>query len=669
MPPLTESVWSRTELKLLLGSEYDRITNMTWLLVDEDAAPPTEKRCPSDPVSLAKLGHFAAFDEVDVHKEVRLGHPGVTVHGVGAIDLPLRQEQAQEIMAQARQAPHGRGAETVIDTAVRNTWELDLDQFSLEEQTSALTTRREWNSVLTAVKANAMESLGTTSSTCPQGNTNKPNMPKLTDSDQDPRLRINIGRLVNTLLRANDGSQRTQGSPSYLYGSRPPPNDAVWEAIRKKKFDTKIYDKAATNGNGRVGGGAGREKEVDNSMGADMAEVATELRLEAKYRPGGQEKKNRTVFICITGDRDMMQPIKKVLDAGIHLELWAWKSGISKEYLKLQGGEGQHPLFCVRFLDWIFGEISFTNFYSTRRGNRIESSKAVVLTNFVPGWYELAEEHGCVFSTKGNGITDESHASGGGGLSRKTIGHIEKAVCDHIMLLGKVFYISPDTKHGAYVLIAEFPNVKDIEVVLIRLQRDFRGKATVLSWPEYAAQSNRTTPPTETTKNMYAPLSDNASVQEIEVEDEDGNEYDGEDPDPDPEQEEGIADKKGDASAVGVQEVEDVEDAGTWQTVTRSNPGAAHRRAHNHKQDCPAGIRCRARGECGKQHSSQERSLFQEFPNRNFKLWKTEPCRFQGTRTGCSRGWRCAYAHSARVAWCLECQCHGHYTSTCVYRK
>lgn len=491
-----------------------------------------------------------------------------------------------------------------------------------------------------------------------QGNTH---MPKLTDSDQDPRLRINIGRLVNTMLRANDGSHRTQGKPSYLYGSRPPPNDAVWEAIRKKQFTTKIYDKAAPKGRANVG----REKEVDNSMGADMAEVATELRLEAKYTPSGLEQKNRTVFICITGDRDMMQPIKKVLDAGIHLELWAWKSGISKEYLKLQGGEGQHPLFCVRFLDWIFAEISFTNFYSTRRGNRVEPSKAVVLTDFVPGWYEPAEDkHEAVSSKDDTGDADESQFSSGVPMSKRTIGHIEKAVCDHLLLLGRVFYISPDKKHGSYVLIAEFPNAKNIEAVLIRLRRDFQGKATVLSWPEYAAQANRTAPPAETTKNMYAPISDNASVQETETEDG----YD-------EEEEDGATLAKADAlgTTLGdVQHVEDVKDGGdgdggAWQTVSRSKPGAAHRRAQQNRQECAAGIRCSARGECGKQHTSQERSLFQKYPFQNFKLWKTEACRFRGQ--GCSSGWECGYAHSAEEAWCRECQCKGHYTSTCIYRK
>lgn len=74
-------------------------------------------------------------------------------------------------------------------------------------------------------------------------------IPKLTDGDHDPRLRVNVGRLIHTL---RDG--RKQG-PSFLYGSWPPPNDPVWK-VEQFKFQTKVYNRAH----------GGKEKEVDNSM-------------------------------------------------------------------------------------------------------------------------------------------------------------------------------------------------------------------------------------------------------------------------------------------------------------------------------------------------------------------------------------------------------------------
>ncbi|KAF5599829.1 2OG-Fe(II) oxygenase superfamily [Fusarium pseudoanthophilum] len=55
----------------------------------------------------------------------------VSVNGVGNIPLPLGESQAQQIIAQARQAPYGKGSDTLVDTAVRNTWELDPSQFNI----------------------------------------------------------------------------------------------------------------------------------------------------------------------------------------------------------------------------------------------------------------------------------------------------------------------------------------------------------------------------------------------------------------------------------------------------------------------------------------------------------------------------------------------------------
>lgn len=57
--------------------------------------------------------------------------PGLVVEDVGPIDLPLRETQAKQMIAKARHAPYGKGSETIVDTSVRNTWELDPSQFQL----------------------------------------------------------------------------------------------------------------------------------------------------------------------------------------------------------------------------------------------------------------------------------------------------------------------------------------------------------------------------------------------------------------------------------------------------------------------------------------------------------------------------------------------------------
>eukprot|EP00878_Enallax_costatus_P030549 GHUV01033270.1.p1 GENE.GHUV01033270.1~~GHUV01033270.1.p1 ORF type:complete len:160 (+),score=26.03 GHUV01033270.1:310-789(+) len=46
--------------------------------------------------------------------------PNISVAGVGRLGLPLSKEQAVSLRSVARQAPHGRGFRTVVDTAVRD---------------------------------------------------------------------------------------------------------------------------------------------------------------------------------------------------------------------------------------------------------------------------------------------------------------------------------------------------------------------------------------------------------------------------------------------------------------------------------------------------------------------------------------------------------------------
>ena len=52
-------------------------------------------------------------------------NPGLHIDGLGAIGLPLNEREAQLLICKATQAPFGRGSETVVDTAVRDTWEID----------------------------------------------------------------------------------------------------------------------------------------------------------------------------------------------------------------------------------------------------------------------------------------------------------------------------------------------------------------------------------------------------------------------------------------------------------------------------------------------------------------------------------------------------------------
>ncbi|KAF5013511.1 hypothetical protein FDECE_498 [Fusarium decemcellulare] len=80
--------------------------------------------------SIRGSGSFASFAGISN----AIG-AGLFVHGVGEISMPLSEFQACQLIEKARQAPYGKGSETLVDIAVRNTWELDAEQFEFRDPT------------------------------------------------------------------------------------------------------------------------------------------------------------------------------------------------------------------------------------------------------------------------------------------------------------------------------------------------------------------------------------------------------------------------------------------------------------------------------------------------------------------------------------------------------
>ena len=92
-------------------------------------------------------GHFATTGALS-----SAVNPGLNVHGLGIIGLPLSAREAVELAKACHQAPFGKGSETIIDTDVRNTWELNADQFELENP--------EWQKVLDSAVHQVANALG-----------------------------------------------------------------------------------------------------------------------------------------------------------------------------------------------------------------------------------------------------------------------------------------------------------------------------------------------------------------------------------------------------------------------------------------------------------------------------------------------------------------------------
>ena len=58
--------------------------------------------------------------------------PGLHVPGVGAIGLPITAENAKAMIQSCRMSPYGKGTETLVNETVRKSWQLDVNQFSLQ---------------------------------------------------------------------------------------------------------------------------------------------------------------------------------------------------------------------------------------------------------------------------------------------------------------------------------------------------------------------------------------------------------------------------------------------------------------------------------------------------------------------------------------------------------
>ena len=68
------------------------------------------------------------------------------------LGLPLGESQAKRVIARCSQAPFGRGEETLVDTSVRLTWQLNPDHFTIGNQ--------QWEEQLQALLSSVKRDLG-----------------------------------------------------------------------------------------------------------------------------------------------------------------------------------------------------------------------------------------------------------------------------------------------------------------------------------------------------------------------------------------------------------------------------------------------------------------------------------------------------------------------------
>jgi uncharacterized LabA/DUF88 family protein len=124
------------------------------------------------------------------------------------------------------------------------------------------------------------------------------------------RFRINYGGLLDFIRRDRKLEE------AVLVGSRPPPNDALWNRLKALGIEPRIFDRSFYTG---------REKRVD-------AELTNAIRdtLEDNPTPG-------TVAL-VAGDADYIPVLERCVKKGWAVELYFWDQA-SSDLKRLSGVE------------------------------------------------------------------------------------------------------------------------------------------------------------------------------------------------------------------------------------------------------------------------------------------------------------------------------------------
>ena len=127
----------------------------------------------------------------------------------------------------------------------------------------------------------------------------------------DPGWRIDFGKLFDYI----NGKPQTIGR-AVLFGSKPPPNDSLWNSAASKGSEVIVYPRNT----------AGKEKKID-------VDVATTI-IEDSYE---KMKASSDEIILVAGDSDYVPMIEKLTKRGFRVKVVFW-SHASKE-LKLVATE------------------------------------------------------------------------------------------------------------------------------------------------------------------------------------------------------------------------------------------------------------------------------------------------------------------------------------------
>jgi len=112
--------------------------------------------------------------------------------------------------------------------------------------------------------------------------------------------RLDFGKLYNFLTRNGDPEIKRVA----LFGSRPPPNDSLWEIAKRKGFEPIIEDRSPSN----------REKKIDTGIVVAMMEDA--------YK---RADKVADSFTLVAGDSDYVPAVRALIESGFTVNITFWR--------------------------------------------------------------------------------------------------------------------------------------------------------------------------------------------------------------------------------------------------------------------------------------------------------------------------------------------------------
>jgi NYN domain len=114
----------------------------------------------------------------------------------------------------------------------------------------------------------------------------------------DDKYEIDWGKFLHLVKSRGN---RLLAQVPILYGSRPPPDDSIWNEIRREGFDVRLFDRNIRD----------KEKGVDMEMGMDVIERMFEVSTPA-------------TIVIAAGDADFKGMIARARNRGWDVEVWFW---------------------------------------------------------------------------------------------------------------------------------------------------------------------------------------------------------------------------------------------------------------------------------------------------------------------------------------------------------